>query len=163
MYNIEKAKEDDLEEYHKIILSRCKWFEDNKINQWKIHSYPVRFDVSYFKKQMKENKLFIAKKDGVVVGGFLLKENDYHYWSDCDNVKAYYIHHFVAKIGENGLGKIMIDFAQKEAKKNKKEYLRLDCVSDNKKLNNYYQKLNFENVGSIQIKNWSENLWQIKL
>ena len=57
----------------------------------------------------------------------------------------------------------MIDFAQKEAKKNKKEYLRLDCVSDNKKLNNYYQKLNFENVGSIQIKNWSENLWQIKL
>ena len=57
----------------------------------------------------------------------------------------------------------MIDFAQKEAKKNKKEYLRLDCVSDNKKLNNYYQKLNFENIGSIQIKNWSENLWQIKL
>ena len=33
----------------------------------------------------------------------------------------------------------------------------------NKKLNNYYQKLNFENIGSIQIKNWSENLWQIKL
>ena len=163
MYNIEKAKEDDLEEYHKIIISRCKWFEDNKINQWKIHSYPVRFDVSYFKKQMKENKLFVAKKDGVVVGGFLLKEKDYDYWSDCDNVKAYYIHHFVAKIGENGLGKIMIDFAQKEAKKNKKEYLRLDCVSDNKKLNNYYQKLNFENIGSIQIKNWSENLWQIKL
>ena len=93
----------------------------------------------------------------------MLKEKDYDYWSDCDNVKAYYIHHFVAKIGENGLGKIMIDFAQKEAKKNKKEYLRLDCVSDNKKLNNYYQKLNFENVGSIQIKNWSEDLWQIKL
>ena len=91
MYNIEKAKEDDLEEYYKIILSRCKWFEDNKINQWKIHSYPVRFDVSYFKKQMKENKLFIAKKDGVVVGGFLLKEKDYDYWSDCDKVKAYSI------------------------------------------------------------------------
>ena len=28
----------------------------------------------------------------------------------------------------------MIDFAQKESIKNKKEYLRLDCVSDNKKL-----------------------------
>ena len=50
MYNIEKAKEEDLEEYHEIIVSRCKWFEDNKINQWKINSYPVRFDVSYFKK-----------------------------------------------------------------------------------------------------------------
>ena len=33
MYNIEKAKEDDLEEYYKIILSRCKWFEDNKIKK----------------------------------------------------------------------------------------------------------------------------------
>lgn len=50
----------------------------------------------------------------------MLKEKDYDYWSDCDNVKAYYIHHFVAKIGENGLGKIMLDFAQKEAKKIKK-------------------------------------------
>lgn len=163
MYNIELAKVEDLDEFHEIIVSRCKWFEDNKINQWKINSYPKRYDITYLKNQMKENKLFIAKKDGIVVGGFLLKEKDYKYWSDCDNVEAYYIHHLAVKIGEKGLGKIMIDFAQKEARKNKKKYLRLDCVSNNKKLNNYYQKLNFENAGSIRIKNCIENLWQMKL
>ena len=50
-----------------------------------------------------------------------------------------------------------------EAKKNNKEYLRLDCVSDNEKLNNYYKSLGFECVAHIKMKSWSENLWQIKL
>ena len=57
----------------------------------------------------------------------------------------------------------MINFALEEAKKNNKEYLRLDCVSDNEKLNNYYKTLGFECVGHIKMKSWSENLWQIKL
>ena len=71
MYNIQLAKKEDLESFHRIIILRCKWFKDNKINQWKINSYPVRYDESYFEKQMLENKLFIAKKGNDVVGGFL--------------------------------------------------------------------------------------------
>lgn len=163
MYNIQLAKKEDLESFHRIIILRCKWFKDNKINQWKINSYPVRYDESYFEKQMLENKLFIAKKGNDVVGGFLLIDDDPDHWSDCDKVKAYYLHHFASKVGENGIGKIMINFALEEAKKNNKEYLRLDCVSDNEKLNNYYKSLGFECVGHIKMKSWSENLWQIKL
>ena len=150
MYNIQLAKKEDLKSFHQIIILRCKWFKDNKINQWKINSYPVRYDESYFEKQMIDNKLFIVKKDP-------------NYWSDCDKVKAYYLHHFASKVGEKGIGKIMINFALEEAKKNNKEYLRLDCVSDNEKLNNYYKSLGFECVGHIKMKSWSENLWQIKL
>lgn len=163
MYNIQLAKKEDLESFHRIIILRCKWFKDNKINQWKINSYPVRYDKSYFEKQMIDNKLFIAKKGNDVVGGFLLIDDDPNYWSDCDKVKAYYLHHFASKVGEKGIGKIMINFALEEAKKNNKEYLRLDCVFDNEKLNNYYKSLGFECVGHIKMKSWSENLWQIKL
>lgn len=163
MYSIQLAEKNDLEDFHKIIVSRCKWLESNKINQWKTLSYPVRYNIPYFEKQMEENKLFVVKKGKSILGGFLLKEEDSKYWSDCNKVKAYYIHHFATKIGEKGLGKIMIAFAIKEAKKNKKEYLRLDCVAHNQKLNNYYQELGFEYIGNIQINNLIENLWQMKM
>ena len=58
---------------------------------------------------------------------------------------------------------MLILFAINKAKEDNKEYLRLDCVAHNKKLNEYYQELGFKYSGVIQIKNWSENLWQIKL
>lgn len=163
MYKIELAKKEDLNVFHEIIISRCKWLTDKDLNQWKIDSYPVRYNIDYFEEQLYENKLFVAKKEGSVCGGFLLKEHDEKYWSDSNKVNAYYIHHLATKIGEKGLGKIIIEFSKEEAKKNNKDYLRLDCVSHNKKLNEYYQKLGFKYMGCIQIKNGSENLWQIKL
>ncbi len=160
-YEISLAREEDLEEFHKIILSRCKWLEKNNINQWKITSYPIRFDINYFKEHI--NNLYIIKKNNKVLGGFLFKDSDEQYWSDSIKVNAYYIHHLVTKINTHGLGKILIKFALNKAKKDNKEYLRLDCVADNKKLNEYYKKLGFKYSGVTQIKDWNENLWQIRL
>ena len=160
-YKILLATEDDIEEFHKIIISRCKWFEEKNINQWKVTSYPIRYNINYFKEQM--NNLYIIKNNNEVLGGFLLKDNDEKYWSDSNNVKAYYIHHLATKIGIKGLGKLLISFAINKSKQDKKDYLRLDCVALNKKLNEYYRQLGFVYSGKIQIKNWCENLWQIKL
>lgn len=160
-YKIELATENDLEAYHQIIIDRCNWLADNNINQWKVNSYPIRYNIDYFKDQMQINKLYIAKKDDEVCGGLLLKDSDEKYWND--NPDAYYVHHLATKINESGLGKILIEFVINQAIKDNKDYFRLDCVSHNEKLNNYYKKLGFEQCGQIQIKNWTENLWQIKL
>ena len=161
MYKIEVAREGELEEFHNIIISRCKWLEEKKVNQWKVTSYPIKYDINYFRKHL--NKLYIIKDDKDVLGGFLLKEADEKYWSDSSLVDAYYIHHFATKLNTNGLGKMLILFAINKAKEDNKEYLRLDCVAHNEKLNEHYERLGFKYSGVIQIKNWSENLWQIKL
>ena len=157
MYKIEVAREDELEEFHNIIISRCKWLEEKKVNQWKVTSYPIKYDINYFRKHL--NKLYIIKDDKDVLGGFLLKDADEKYWSDSTLVNAYYIHHFATKLNTNGLGKRLILFAINKAKEDNKEYLRLDCVAENIKLNNYYKKMKFKNVGMKE----KENLWQIEL
>ena len=161
MYKIELAKEENLEEFHNIIIYRCKWLEEKKINQWHPTSYPVRYNINYFREHI--NNLYIIKDDKELLGGFLLKDADERYWSDSNDVNAYYIHHLATKPGVKGLGRLLILFAINKSKQDKKEYLRLDCVAHNKKLNEYYQELGFKYSGVIQIKNWSENLWQIKL
>ncbi len=157
MYKIEVAREGELEEFHNIIISRCKWLEEKKVNQWKVTSYPIKYDINYFRKHL--NKLYIIKDDKDVLGGFLLKDADEKYWSDSTLFNAYYIHHFATKLNTNGLGKKLILFAINKAKEDNKEYLRLDCVAHNKKLNEYYKKLGFKYSGE----SWSESLWQIKL
>lgn len=157
MYKIDVAKEDDLEEFHNIITSRCKWLEEKGVNQWRPTSYPIRYNINYFREHI--NNLYIIKDDKEVLGGFLLKESDEKYWSDSDDVSAYYIHHLATKIGVKGLGRLLILFAVNKAKQDKREYLRLDCSSRNKRLNQYYEQLGFIYSG----KNWSESLWQIKL
>lgn len=161
MYKIEVAKEEDLEEFHNIIVSRCKWLEEKGVNQWRPTSYPVRYNVDYFREHI--NNLYIIKDDKEVLGGFLLKDADERYWSDSNDVSAYYIHHLATKVGVKGLGRLLILFAIDKAKEDNKDYLRLDCVAHNEKLNEHYERLGFKYSGVIQIKNWSENLWQIKL
>lgn len=163
-YNIVLAKIGDIKSYHDIIVSRCKWLEDNGVNQWKPWSYPIRYSIQYFEEQININRLFVIKDDdNKIYGGFLLKERDENYWDDSNNVSAFYIHHLATKIGGAKFGEMIFDFCIDYSKKNNKEYLRLDCVAHNDKLNAYYKKIGFKHCGTIQIKNWSENLWQIKL
>ena len=85
---------------------------------------------------------------------------DEDYWN---NSNAYYIHHFATKIGYSGLGKIMIDFAINKANLDKKDYLRLDCVKNNLKLNDYYNNIGFKKIDSNKKGFYEYNLWEMKI
>ena len=86
------AQEYELDAIHDILIERCKWFIDNKINQWKINWYLNKYNNEYFLKQMKENFLYVAKIKNEVVGVMLLKKSDEEYWNN-DN-DSYFLHHF---------------------------------------------------------------------
>lgn len=52
-YEITLANEEDIKPFLEITIDRCKWFKENDINQWKLSSYPIKYNLEYFKKQMK--------------------------------------------------------------------------------------------------------------
>ncbi len=56
------AQEYELDAIHDILIERCKWFIDNKINQWKINWYLNKYNNEYFFKT-DERKLFVCSKD----------------------------------------------------------------------------------------------------
>lgn len=39
-----KAEEKDLDKINKILIERCKWFNDNNINQWSSY-YIVKYNI----------------------------------------------------------------------------------------------------------------------
>ena len=73
---------------------------------------------------------YLVYEDEHVIGGFLLLEKDYSYWTPEENQdNAYYIHKLFVLPQFNGrgyAGKIMVKIKE-YAKLEHKDYLRLDC------------------------------------
>lgn len=155
------ANINDLKDIHQILVGRCIWLNDHGIKQWNQNNYPKKYSINYFSEQMKINKLFVAKDNKSVVGVMLLKNEDKTYWQD--DKQAYYIHHLATNSNYKGIGIELIKFAIKEAKLNNKDYLRLDCVKSNLKLNNYYKLLGFKIVGFGKYGSYYYNLLELKI
>jgi len=158
---IEKAKIEDLDAIHKLIYNRCLWFAEKRVKGWNIEFYPNKYDKNYFLKQMKINKLVVAKFNNKICGVMLLKDEDKDYWNN--DTSSYYIHHLATDINFKGIGKKLIDYAKEQCKINNKKYLRLDCYQESEFLNNYYKKIGFNKVGSGIEDNYNYNLWEMKI
>ena len=72
---------------------------------------------------------------------------DEEYWQNGKDGKALYIHHFATDPKYKGIGAQILKYMEQVAKNNGKECLRLDCLSTNKDLNDYYLGFGFEQVG----------------
>lgn len=156
---IELASKNEIDEIYDLIIARCLWFKEHSIKQWDVNIYPKLFNKKYFLKQMETDKLFVLKKDKIA-GVVLLKDKD-GYWPDLEN--AYYVHHLATSPDYKGLGIELLNFALEQAKKDNKDYLRLDCLRDNQKLNQYYESLGFKNVGSGESIGYPYNLWEMEV
>ena len=55
---VEKANISDIGEIIRIIQSRCKWLDDNCINQWNVTR---TYGKQYYEQKINEGKFYIAK------------------------------------------------------------------------------------------------------
>lgn len=138
MYEIVKAKKDDIDSIIVLIKNRIKWMDKVGINQWNKTDYIGRYPREYFEENI--NYFYIAKKGEKTVGEYALYETDVR-WPSSRN--GYYIHHLATDLNEKGLGKEMILFAEKLAKENQKEVVRFDSQIGNDTLSKYYDDLGY--------------------
>lgn len=141
---IRKANINDADEIIKIIHNRVDWLKQNKINQWK--NFANR-DRSYFIEKIEKEIVYVVDLKYNICGTFILQFKD-NYWDDDKN--AIYIHHFATKLGNDGLGKYIINEIKKIAIQNNKKYIRVDHEKYNEKLGRYYQKQGFIKVNEYK-------------
>jgi len=157
---IELAKSEDIKVILDILEKRCIWMEMNNIEQWRRNSYTLSYNDDYFTKEIEKNRVFVAKINMKVRGVFLLREND-SLWDESGI--SFYIHHFATDINYKGLGRIIIEYIKYIALKHNKSYIRLDCVKNNEKLNNYYEEMGFVLKKHGKIRNYEYNLRELRL
>lgn len=140
--NFKKAELSEIDKILEVYLERMQWFKEKEIKQW--GKYLEHHPKSEFEEVICKGNYFILERNNKIVAGFELS-TDSKYWDDSRS-KAYYIYKLVTRVGNKEIGNLVFDICKELAKANNKEYLRLDCLNSNKKLNDIYEKHNFKLV-----------------
>lgn len=147
-FNIKIATNDDSSKVIKMLKRIALWMKDNDINQW-------RFlldggDDEEIEQGITNQETYIVLKDNDIVATFTLlskqSEWDRHIWGEDITSKTLYLHRLaiIPPYMKKGLGRSILAWIQNIGSDN--EYLRLDCIADNIKLNNFYKNNEFELV-----------------
>ncbi|MDQ0271677.1 GNAT family N-acetyltransferase [Cytobacillus purgationiresistens] len=126
------------------------WLKEKEIDQWGFLAAGGEDDE--IREAIRNKQTFLMKKDQRMIATFTLydlqSEWDIHTWGKLDD-QAVYLHRLAVSrlsIG-SGIGKIALRCAEEYCKKNGKSILRLDCIENNKKLNQFYLDNGFHLTG----------------
>lgn len=156
---LSKATLDDLESIIDLYKDRINWFKENKIDQWThFLDYTPR---CAFETAIKNEDYFILIKNRKIVAGFEVSTTNKYFEDDIND--AYYLYKLVTKPSYKKLGKIIFDIAKDMAIQNNKRYLRLDCLTRNRKLNDIYNNYGFILVKETSIGNYNCSLRELKI
>jgi GNAT superfamily N-acetyltransferase len=142
-YLFEKAGMESMESVYALIDQRIEWMDEIGIRQWNVTGYWEVYPKNYYIRRMEEGSLYVLKKkeNSKVVSAAVLLQEDARWEADPDkNLPAYYVHHFAADLKEKGVGKIMLEQIEQQARRDGKIFVRLDCDVSNRKLNDYYEQ-----------------------
>lgn len=137
-----KATMSNLDEIISLYEERINWFKENGINQWS--KYLINHPKEEFINAIKNEEYYMLNKDNEIIGGYQISTNS-HLWNDT-KTKAYYLYKVVTRVGQKNIGSKMFEFAKSRALLDKKEYLRLECLASNKKLNQLYENHGFKYI-----------------
>jgi ribosomal protein S18 acetylase RimI-like enzyme len=148
---IELARTNELDRIKCIAESCAKDMIDNNIFQWNAN-YPSK-DV--FKDDIENNSLYVCKSKSMVIGCIMLcSEKDKVYkdvnWLTKD-YKNLYLHRLAVdpSFQKNGIGRLLMDFAEKYAKNNEYKSIRLDTFSKNKRNNKFYRSRKYVQLDDV--------------
>ena len=139
------------------ILSECaRWLLDRGIRQW-----PDPFPADRVARLLERGEFYLARVDGEAVATLALLWSDTTFWGERP-ADAAYVHALAVRRAHagRGLGRRLVDWAGERAAEAGREYLRLDCQSENRALRAYYEQLGFEPQGEVEIDDFTATLLQ---
>ena len=151
MIKIELARTNELDRIKCIAEACAKDMINNNIFQWN-ENYPSK-DV--FKDDIENNSLYVCKSGSMVIGCIMLcSEKDKVYkdvnWLTKD-YKNLYLHRLAVdpSFQKNGIGRLLMDFAEKYAKNNEYKSIRIDTFSKNKRNNKFYRSRKYVQLDDV--------------
>jgi ribosomal protein S18 acetylase RimI-like enzyme len=106
------------------------------------------FSAAWVRNNVTGKQVYIAERDGIPVGTFVLDLDDEKHWGPQEPI-AGYVHGLCVRKGFNGcgLGGLMLDWCAATVRRLDRRLVRLDCAVHNLKLCAYYETLGFNRVG----------------
>ena len=161
MESIQPAQPADAAAVLELIKARIRWMDEQGIRQWNTTGYLEAYGLDYFMQAARQGVLYVLRPpQGPIQGAVILLEEDPR-WPD--GAPACYVHNLVTACGVPGAGQALLAFCRRHALGLGKQYLRLDCAADNRKLNRYYEAQGFQWAGSVEEGPYRGNKRQVLL
>ena len=161
--SIVQAQASELDIVVDILEEAASWLASRGIDQWRPGSFlgPRYASIA---DQVNRGEIYLAMLDGKPVGTLTLQWEDKKFWGDVPD-DAGYVHRIAIRraCAGIGLGRQLLQWAERAAAAAGKDFLRLDCMAENQALCEYYERANFEYRGEIQGKGWRGRLYEKKV
>ena len=162
--NFIPAQLSDIDTILVILKNVAEDLRDNKISQWTQWLSPQASDIKWISDKIESQAFFFVLINNEMAGMFSLSDSDEKYWGK-QKIKAKYLHSLttLTKYKGTGFGKKVVKKIKTDLKDTDYKFLRLDCISTNTHLKEYYQSQGFTYLKTIQIKNNSFLLHQFEI
>lgn len=157
---IVKAESDDLDTVLEVLRDAANWLLSKGIDQWR----PESFSRQSIAEKIKLEEVYLAKQKQRPIGTITLQWSDKFFWVD-DDTDAGYVHKLAIKPSYTGkgLGRQLLEWAERATKAAGKNCLRLDCMFENPRIRQYYEDAGFEYRGEVKGVGWRAALYEKQL
>lgn len=156
---IRPARGDEASAVLNLWQMSARWLNAKGIYQWR----PEYFQIEKVMRFLNDgSEVYLAELDSQYVGTYVITWSDPHIWRELDCSEAGYIHKFAVNRDYQGLGigGLLLKSAEEQIKLKGKTLIRLDCMADNARLNQYYEEHGYDFVRRMNGDGWSANLYE---
>ncbi len=152
-----RAGGSDLDTVLYILEEAARWLARRGIDQWQLGSFSHRRIAD----RIGRGEMYLAKLARQTFGTFAIQWSDEEVWGDVPGA-AGYVHGLAIRrqFGGRGLGRGLLRWAEERAALSGKRYLRLDCIAENRELNEYYERAGFCWRGRARVWGLEVNLYE---
>lgn len=160
-YIFRPSKSEDIDAVFGLYEKRVAWMNEKGIRQWNVTDYLNVYPKAYYRKHQRSGGLYVLCRESVSGAAVLLRNDER--WNNGSSSDALYVHNLVTDPSERGTGKLLLSELEKICDAQGKQFVRLDCAVDNIFLNNYYESLGYNFVGTCRDGVYIGNLREKKL
>lgn len=142
-----------------LLQESARWLNSKEIFQWR----PEYFNLEQVNEFMTDGSdVYLAEINHEIVGTYTLTWSDSLIWEELDNTNSGYIHRFAVNRDFKGqnIGLLLLKSAEENIRQKGKTLIRLDCMADNLRLNQYYKDYGFQYIRRMKQGNWSASLYE---
>lgn len=132
---LERATVEDADTFVDIHEEVARWLWDRGIHQWE----PGTYQKAWILRHIERGEVYLARRGSNVLGTVLVQWSDEWTWGERPP-DAGYIHGLRVRraAAGQGLGRAMLQWAEREIIRAGRPFARLDCTADNERLCAYY-------------------------
>lgn len=157
----------DFDQVYAILEEASKWLLSRKLPQWEW--FLTEDGKAFIRRRIEIYETYLTNDAaGRPAGTFTLQWEDEYVWGERGkDGLAGYVHGLAtarAAAGK-GLGKALLDAAEKMIAARGRKFFRLDCIAHNQTLCDYYRAYGFKDLGVKQIQQiqFSPRLFQLEI